>query len=68
MAIKSQDGVKKILLSGYRATVVMEEGKALDEEKTKKAIAAQGLTMDTFGKSEVAIPQAGFSLVVTGTG
>lgn len=68
MAIKSQDGVKKILLSGFRATVVMEEGKALDKDKTSKAIVAKGLAVGSFEKANVAIPEAGYVLAVTGTG
>lgn len=68
MAIKSQDGVKKLLLSGYRATVVMEDGKSLDEEKTKKAIEGKGLTMESFAKTEKVAPEAGYVLAVTGTG
>ena len=68
MAIKSQDGVKKILLSGFRATVVMEEGKALDADKTKAAIAAKGLTCQSFDKSSVTVPEAAYVLAVTGTG
>ena len=68
MAIKSQDGVKKILISGCRATVMMEEGKVLDEEKTQKAIVDTGLAMGSFKKSQIIVPEAGYHLVVTGTG
>jgi hypothetical protein len=68
LAIKSQDGVKKILLSGYRATVVMDEGKALDEAKTKTAIEGKGLSMASFEKADVVVPEAGYVLAVTGTG
>lgn len=68
MAIKTQEGVKKILLSGYRATVVMEEGKDLDKEKTTAAIKGKGLTVDSFEKSQAVIPEAGYVLAVTGTG
>ena len=68
MAIKSQDGVKKILMSGYRATVVMEEGKSLDEAKTKAAIEGKNLSLASFSKSQAVIPEAGYVLAVTGTG
>lgn len=68
MAIKSQEGVKKILLSGYRATVVMDGDKTLDEEKTKKAIVAKGLTFESYEKADVVVPEAGYVLAVTGTG
>ena len=68
MAIKSQDGVKKILMSGYRATVVMEEGKSLDEAKTKAAIEGKNLSLASFSKAQAVIPEAGYVLAVTGTG
>lgn len=60
--------MKKILLSGYRATVVMEDDKELDKDKTTKAIVAKGLTVESFEKSETLIPEAGYMLTVTGTG
>lgn len=68
LAIEAQDGVKKILLSGYRATVIMKDGKALDETKTKEAIVGKGLTMESFEKTKIAIPEKAYALVVTGTG
>ncbi|MCP5535649.1 MAG: hypothetical protein H7A51_05360 [Akkermansiaceae bacterium] len=68
MAIKTQEGVKKILLSGLRATVLMEDGRELDKEKTTKALVAQGLGLASFEKQESAVPEAAYLLTVTGTG
>ena len=68
MAIKTQEGVKKILLSGLRATVVMEDGKVLDKEKTTKAIVAKGLGLVSFEQAEIIIPESAYVLAVTGTG
>jgi hypothetical protein len=68
LALKTQEGVQKILFSGLRATVVMEDGKALDQEKTTKAIEAKGLGVTSFSKSEITIPESGYTLAVAGTG
>ena len=68
MALKSQEGIKKILLSGLRATVVMEDGKLLDKEKATKAIVAKGLGLVSFEQAEITIPESAYVLAVTGTG
>ncbi|MEJ6572285.1 MAG: hypothetical protein QNL01_10775 [Akkermansiaceae bacterium] len=68
MALKTQEGVKKILFSGLRATVVMEDGKALDKEKTTKAIAAKGLGVASFELADITVPESAYALAVTGTG
>ena len=46
----------------------MEDGKALDQEKTTKAIEAKGLGVTSFSKSEITIPESGYTLAVAGTG
>lgn len=68
MALKTQDGVNKILLSGLRATVVMEEGTELKKEAVTKALQAKGLGLNSFEKTETVIPEAAYVLAVTGTG
>ena len=68
MAIKIQDGVDKILLSGLRATVIMKEGKELDEGKTEQSLSRKSLTLVSFKKEEIIIPEAAYVLAVTGTG
>ncbi|MGB1874394.1 MAG: hypothetical protein ACPH5P_06630 [Akkermansiaceae bacterium] len=68
MALKTQDGVKKILLSGLRATVVMNDGTELDKDKTTKALKQKGLGLNSFSKEELVIPEAAYVLAVTGTG
>ena len=68
MAIKIQDGVDKILLSGLRATVIMKEGKELDEGKTEQSLIRNSLTLVSFKKEEIIIPEAAYVLAVTGTG
>lgn len=42
-ALMSLDGVQNVLLSGMRATVVMEKGKKLDEPKVRDALGAKKL-------------------------
>lgn len=68
MAIKSQDGVKDVLLSGYRATVLMKDGMTLDKRKTKKAIVSKGLKMVSLEQSETEIPASAYQLKASGTG
>ena len=68
MALKTQDGVKKILLSGLRATVVMSDGTELDKDKTTEALKQKGLGLASFAKEELVIPEAAYVLAVTGTG
>ena len=68
MALKTQDGVKKILLSGLRATVVMNDGTELDKDKPTKALNQKGLGLNSFSKEELVIPEAAYVLAVTGTG
>jgi hypothetical protein len=68
LAIKIQDGVDKILLSGLRATVIMKEGKELDEGKTEQSLIRKSLTLVSFKKEEIIIPEAAYVLAVTGTG
>jgi len=67
-ALKSQDGVKSVLLSGYRATVLMEDGKTLDKSATEKAIVGKGLKMTSYEKTETVVPDKAYELAVTGTG
>ena len=68
MALKTQDGVNKILLSGLRATVVMADGKELDKASVAKALKAKNLGLASFSKEETVIPEAAYVLAVTGTG
>ena len=68
MALKTQDGVNKILLSGLRATVVMADGKALNKESVAKALESKNLGLASFSKEEAVIPEAAYVLAVTGTG
>lgn len=68
LALNAQDGVKTILLSGYRATVLMNDGKEMDKEAVTKAFAKGNLTLKSFEKNPVIVPKSGYQLAVTGTG
>jgi hypothetical protein len=68
LALKTQSGVDKILLSGLRATVVMKDGMALDQVKTEQSLNRKSLKLVSFKKDEIVIPEAGYVLAVTGTG
>ena len=67
-AIKSQDGVKNVLLSGFRATVLMQDGKSLDQSATQKAIVGKGLKMVSYEKTETVVPAKAYQLQVAGAG
>ena len=66
--MQAQDGVKTILLSGLRASVMMEDGKKLDEAKVKEAVAAKGLTFVSMEETKMAAPKASYVLQAAGTG
>lgn len=66
--MEAQDGVKTILLSGLRASVVMEDGKKLSEEKVKEAINAKGITFVSMEMTEMEEPKASYVLAASGTG
>ena len=68
LALKMQDGVDKILLSGLRATVIMKDGKELDKGKTEQSLNSKSLSLVSFNKDEIIIPEAAYVLAVTGTG
>jgi len=61
-ALTAQDGVKTVLVSGLRASVLMEEGKALDEAKIKAALRAKGMEFLTLTETEMALPKASYVL------
>ena len=46
----------------------MKEGKELDEGKTEQSLIRNSLTLVSFKKEEIIIPEAGYVLAVTGTG
>ena len=62
----SQDGVKSIILSGMRATVVMEEGEKLDEAKVKEAILAKRLKFIGMEVVDRPVPVAMYNLAAKG--
>lgn len=64
--MSAQEGVKKILLSGLRATVVMQKGKALDEAKVRDALGSKKLKFVSMEIVERAIPKAMFNMKAKG--
>lgn len=65
-ALKKQEGVKTILLSGMRATVVMEDGAKLDEAKVKDAFAPMRLTFVSMEVVDRPVPVAMYNLAAKG--
>jgi len=60
--------VDKILLSGLRATLVMNDGATLDEAAVKQALESKGLELVSFAAEQVPDPAATYHLKVSGTG
>ena len=58
--------MQTILLSGLRATVVMEEGKQLDEAKLKADIEAKRLSFVSLSEVTVPRPKAAYIVTVSG--
>ena len=67
-ALEAQKGIRKMLISGQRATLIMKDGQALDKEKIAKALSQKGLGLKSFEKTEIQIPAEIYQLAVAGTG
>ena len=59
--MESLDGVERLMMSGTRATLVLEGGAELTEEEVKRAVEAKGLTFDSF--EEVRVERAAAAYV-----
>ena len=46
----------------------MKEGKELDKGKTEQSLKQKSLTLVSFNKDEIIVPEAAYVLAVTGTG
>ncbi|QQL45998.1 hypothetical protein [Sulfuriroseicoccus oceanibius] len=60
--------MNKILLSGLRATLVMNDGATLEEATVKKALTEKGLKITSFTAEQATEPAATYHLKVAGTG
>ena len=64
--MNSQKGVKTVILSGLRATVIMDDGVALDEAKVKAAIEGKKMKFVSMEKTEISRPKVAYELAVSG--
>lgn len=62
----SQEGVKNVILSGMRATVVMEEGQELSETKVKDALGSKSLKFVSMETVERPAPKVMFNTPAKG--
>jgi len=60
-AMESLDGIDRLLMSGRRATLMLEEDAKLTEAQVKKAIEDEDLEFESFEKQVV--PRAGAAYV-----
>lgn len=58
--------MKTVILSGLRATVIMDGEAALDEAKVKAAIKGKGMKFVSLEKTEVVRPKVAYELAVEG--
>jgi len=58
--MESLDGVDHMLMSGTRATLVLEKGAKLTEADVTKALKANGLKFESLEKQSVARPAAAY--------
>ncbi|MDP0492079.1 MAG: hypothetical protein Q7Q71_13605 [Verrucomicrobiota bacterium JB023] len=61
-----QPGVNSVMLSGLRATILMNEGEKLDQAEVEKALKSGGLKFESFEKTTMPRPQAAYELAVSG--
>ena len=64
--MNSQEGVKAVILSGLRATVIMNGDAALDEAKVKASLKGKGMTFVSMEKAEMTRPKVAYELAVSG--
>ncbi len=64
--MNSQEGVKTVILSGLRATVIMKKGSSLDEAKVKAALEGEKMKFVSLAATNVIRPKAAYVLSVEG--
>ncbi len=58
--MESLDGVDRLMMSGVRATLVLDEGATLSEDDARSALEEQGLKFGHFERREIVRPLAAF--------
>ena len=66
--MEEQEGIKTMLLGGLRTTLLMEEGKELDEAEVKKAVEAKRLKFISFEVIERPQPTVVYRIEAKGLG
>ncbi len=64
--MKKQEGVKSVLVSGMRSTVVMKEGTSLKEEELRDAMGALRLKLISVKVVDQPIPVVVYNMKVKG--
>jgi hypothetical protein len=59
-AIESLDGVEQFMMSGTRATLVLESGAELSEDDVRDAVESNGLVFESFEKEQRSAAAAAF--------
>ena len=66
--MQAQEGVKAVHVSGLRSTVIMEDGKALDEAKLRDAMGSKRLKLVSLEVADQAKPKLVYGMKVKGAG
>lgn len=66
--MEKQEGVKAIVLSGMRATVVMEKGATLREETVREAFKKSGVNLVSLGVEDQAVAKYACRMNAKGLG
>jgi hypothetical protein len=64
--LNSQEGVKAVVLSGLRATVIMEDGAELSEEKVKSSLEKESMGFESMESVEMPRPKSAYLVNVSG--
>ncbi|MFT7670961.1 MAG: hypothetical protein ACI8X5_003676 [Planctomycetota bacterium] len=52
-AMESLEGVERMMMSGTRATLVLEDGAVITEAEVKEALEGKGLVFESFEKHKI---------------
>ena len=59
-AMESLDGIDNLMMSGTRATIVLEDDAKLSEDVVSKALKEKGLKFESLEKKQVPHPAAAY--------
>lgn len=58
--MESLEGIDRMMMSGVRATLVLDDGATLSEDEVRRALEDQGLKFGIFERREIVRPAAAY--------